>query len=128
MIIIRDLTPETKGNAAGMGLADIIVRRAYEKIDLPATYANVLTTGNLERAKVPVIAETDRDAVRMALGAAGMPALKDARIVRIRNTLRLDEVLVSEPVARELAGREGITVLGEVGPLFADDGRMLQFF
>jgi hypothetical protein len=128
MIIIRDLTPETKGNAAGMGLADIIVRRAYEKIDFPATYANVLTTGNLERAKVPVIAETDRDAVRMALGAAGMPALKDARIVRIRNTLRLDEVLVSEPVARELAGREGITVLGEVGPLFADDGRMLQFF
>jgi hypothetical protein len=42
--------------------------------------------------------------------------------------LRLDEVLVSEPVARELAGREGVTVLGEVGPLFADDGRMLQFF
>jgi hypothetical protein len=109
-------------------LADIIVRRAYEKIDFPATYANVLTTGNLERAKVPVIAETDREALRVAFCAAAMPAVKDARIVRIRNTLRLDELLVSEPIVRELAGREGVTVLGEATPVFAEDGRMLQFF
>lgn len=111
-IVVRDLTPETHGNAAGMGLADILCRRAYAKIDFNATYTNVLTTGFLERAKVPVIAEDDAEALRMAFAMAGMPAPALARIVRIRNTLHLDEVEVSARIREEIEGREGVTVLG----------------
>ena len=127
MIVIRDLTPETRGNAAGMGLADIITRRAYDKIDYKATYANVLTTGNLERAKVPVIADSDQDALRLAFCAAGMPSVRDARIIRIRNTLHLDELHVSTAVLKDVAGRDDVAVMGEVLPVFGEDGSLQPF-
>lgn len=126
-IVVRDLTPETHGNAAGMGLADIITRRAYEKIDFGVTYTNVLTTGFLERAKVPMIAGDDREALRMAFRTAGMPAAGAARVVRIRNTLHLDEVHVSDAVRREIEGREGVTVIGPV-TWFPDTGGSMEPF
>jgi hypothetical protein len=127
MIVMRDLTPETHGNAAGMGLADIITRRAYDKIDFQATYANVLTTGFLERAKVPVIAETDREAVELACRAAGAGSEETVRLVRIRNTLHLDELLVSAAVLNEIRDRAGVTLIGELIPLWDETGRMGAF-
>jgi hypothetical protein len=44
VIHARDLTPETHGNAVGMGLADIITRRLFDKIDFAATYENAATS------------------------------------------------------------------------------------
>lgn len=122
MIVIRDLTSETQGNAAGMGLADIITRRAYDKIDFQATYANVLTTGFLERAKVPVIAATDREAVEMACRAAGAGSAETVRLIRIRNTLHLDDLLVSEAVMNEIKDHAGVTRLGEVTSVWDEAG------
>jgi hypothetical protein len=82
----------------------------FDKIDFRLTYENILTSGFFERAKLPLIAETDEQAVEYALRGAGAA---DARIVRIRSTLHLEEMLVSSPVRRELEGRAEIEVLGE---------------
>lgn len=119
LIFARDLTAETRGNACGIGLADLVTRRLFERVDLRATYANVLTTGFLERGKIPLIAETEADALAMAAIALGRDSLEDARIIRIRNTLQLDTLLVSPPVLAEMAGREGIKAVGEVNDIFA---------
>jgi hypothetical protein len=127
VIVARDLTPETQGNAAGVGLADIITRRLYEKIDLQATCANVLTTGFLERAKIPMIAETDRQAVAMAFRAWGMDTPDAARIIRIRNTLHLDYLHVSPAVLRELEGQGHIEVLGPAPQAFAAGDTLPEF-
>jgi hypothetical protein len=124
MIVIRDLTTETDGNAAGMGLADIITRRAYDKIDFQSTYANVLTTGFLERAKVPVVAATDREAVELACRSAGVRGEQDVRLIRIRNTLRLDELQVSAAVLEEIKDHAGVTLLGEITPVWDRNGGM----
>ncbi len=117
-ILIRDLTADSHGNACGMGLADIMTRRVYDKIDLRATYANVLTTGFLERGKMPLIADTDRQAVEMALRALQVPDGAEARIARIRNTLQLDVLQVSAPVLSEVTVREDITVVGPADTRF----------
>jgi hypothetical protein len=119
LILVRGLTAESRGNACGIGLADIITRQAFERIDLRSTYANVLTTGFLERGKIPLIAETENEAMAMAAAALGRESLDEARIIRIENTLRLDRLLVSSPVLAELSGREGIEVLGEAESFFA---------
>jgi hypothetical protein len=124
MIVIRDLTTETDGNAAGMGLADIITRRAYDKIDFQSTYANVLTTGFLERAKVPIVAATDREAVELACRSAGVRGEQDVRLIRIRNTLRLDELQVSAAVLEEIKDHAGVTLLGEITPVWDRNGGM----
>lgn len=126
-IIIRDLTSGTHGNATGMGLADIMLRRAYEKIDFKATYANVATTGFLERGKVPVIADTDREALSLAFGMAGMPPPDQARIVRIRNTLHLEELWASPAAVAALEGRDGIELADAVDVSLGPDGMLTAF-
>jgi len=118
LIVVRELTDESRGNAVGMGLADIITRRLFAKIDFAATYENALTSTFTERAKVPMIAETDRQAIQFALQALRGTAPAGLRIVRIRNTLHLEEMLVSPAVLDSLTGRSGVEVIGPAGPWF----------
>jgi hypothetical protein len=97
-IVACDLTPETHGNAVGTGLADVITRRLYQKIDFQKTYENVRTSTFLSRAFIPVVADTQRGAFELAAAAVGAHRRDHLRVVRIRNTLQLDEVRVSDAV------------------------------
>mgnify|MGYP001485602305 CR=1 FL=1 len=125
-IAVFDLTEASHGNALGVGLADVITRRLRDRIDLRVTAENVVTSGFLERGKVPLAAETDRAAVEIALRGASVRDLSRARILRIRNTLRLGEFWISDALLRDLAGREGVEITGERAPLL--DGSDLARF
>src|SRR5262249_4317555 len=46
-ISVLDVTPESHGNAVGLGIADTISLRLFRKLDLPAIYANSLTSAFL---------------------------------------------------------------------------------
>jgi hypothetical protein len=126
-ILIRDLHPDSHGNACGMGLADLTTQKLVAKIDFAATYANVATTGFLERAKLPLAADTDADAIAIGLRACGITDPLQARILRIRNTLHLDELQASPAVVAEVAGKVGIEVLGPVGEAFTEAGELRAF-
>jgi hypothetical protein len=117
VIIAGDLTAETHGNATGMGLADLVTRRFAEKIDYAATYANVITTGFLERGKLPLVAESGAQALEIA--ARALPGTA-ARVVRIHNTLHLDTLQVSAAVLDDLCDR--VEVVGPAPPLCTADG------
>jgi hypothetical protein len=112
-IVLLDLSDQSHGNANGMGLADIITRRFCDKIDFTSTYENILTTGFLERGKMPLVAETERDALDYALKPCGIKNPDQARILRIKNTLALDEMWASAKVVEELRGQPNIEVLDE---------------
>lgn len=125
-IVCLDLTNNTHGNANGVGLADIITRRLYERIDFQATYANVFTTTFLNRANVPVIMETDRKAVEGALAVLSLEDPRQARIARIKNTLELGEIHLSETLFADAAANPDICQLGEPTTLqFDDKGKLL---
>ena len=124
IIVVRSLTAESQGNAIGVGLADVITRRLFAKIDLATTYENVLTSTFTERAKIPLIAETDRQAMEFALQALRGAEATNLRVVRIRNTLRLDELLVSTTVLAGIRERPDVEVLGPAGPWFDGAGAM----
>ena len=121
-MVVCDLTSETHGNAIGVGLADVITRRLFAKIDYASTYANVITSSFLERGKIPVVAETDREAFTMALRTCGHVPEGRERIVRILDTLHLEDVYVSAPLLDELSTRESIETLNTVSDLFTDNG------
>jgi hypothetical protein len=127
IIIIRGLTKATHGNATGMGLADIMTRSLYNQIDFKPTYHNMVTSGFLERAKLPLIAETDRQALEIALRGAGFVEPEKARIIRIKNTLHLDELQVSLPVLEEIRGRSDIQILGPIDSPFDETGTLKAF-
>ena len=123
-IVVLGLTPETHGNANGIGLADLTTRRLVDSIDYKSTYTNVLTTRLWSAGRLPVILETDREAVDVAVGDA---PLDEIRFVRIKDTLHLEELEISEALLPE-ARKLGLTVLGEARPLVFDDtGRIRPF-
>jgi len=107
MIYVRDLTPESGGNAVGMGLADVIHDRLYQKIDFQKTYLNSRVSLNPVPSKLPMHLASDRQALGLALGHLGRPDPGDQRIVWIRNTLSLNRLAVSAPLAREAAQLNG---------------------
>ena len=109
-VVVLDLTEESRGNAEGLGLADVTTRRLVDKIDLRATYINCITSNFFEGGKVPVTKETDREAIEVAL--TGYTAER-VRLVRIKNTLKLCEMDVSESLLGEIQGRDDISILGE---------------
>jgi hypothetical protein len=113
MIVVTGLTDESHGNATGMGFADIITRRFFKKIDFPVTYKNVRTAGFPDRAKMPMVAETDSDALEIALRGAGCRDIAGARVIRIRDTLHLGEVLVSDALLQECRTQSHVEVTGE---------------
>src|SRR5207249_10632017 len=88
-IFVRDLTPETHGNALGVGLADFATSRLVRAIDYRATVVNALAAAHPEAAVIPVHFESDREAIDAALATIGLAPPENARVVRIQSTLRL---------------------------------------
>ncbi len=101
-IAVLDLTAETHGNANGIGLADFITGRVLQKLDFHATYMNALTSTVIDSVRLPMVLETDRDALGAAVMTSPPPGGADARLVYIRNTLALREVAVSESLLPHL--------------------------
>jgi Lactate racemase N-terminal domain len=126
-MIVCDLTDQSRGNAIGVGLADIITQRLYDKIERQATYANVITSSFLERGKIPVAAPTDRDAFAVACRSCAQPANGRARIVRILDTLHLEDVYVSPAVLDELRDATAIEVIERDVEMFDASGSLRPF-
>lgn len=101
-IAVLDLSSGSNGNAYGIGLADFTTKKLADKIDYKATYANALTTGFIERAKIPVIAANDTEAAIQALRTCALKDAGAARIVRISNTLQLEYISVSKSIYMEI--------------------------
>jgi hypothetical protein len=97
LIFVRGLTDRTHGNASGIGLADFTTTRLVQQMDYRATTINCLTAGYPEGAFVPVHFGSDREVLDAALAIIGTRTPEQARVLRIRNTLQLDEMEVSEP-------------------------------
>jgi hypothetical protein len=101
LIFVRGLTAHTHGNAAGIGLADFTTTRLIQQMDYRATVINCLTAGYPEGAFLPVHFGSDREVLDAALAIIGTRRPEEARVQRIRNTLTLDELEVSEPCLAE---------------------------
>lgn len=124
-LVARDLTPASHGNAHGIGQADFTTTRLVRAIDARAMAVNALTAGNPQAARVPLAFDTDREAIDAALATIGRARVEDVRLVRIRNTLRLDVVEVSEACLPLLAGRDDVEPLSAPSELAFDrDGNL----
>ena len=116
-IVVLDLTEGTHGNAIGIGLADVTTQRLVEKIDYRSTFVNALTAGHIEGAKTPIFLPNDREAILTALRTCGPIDPKEARVVRIRNTLDLERFWISEGLLKLVESdpnlKKKIKVLGK---------------
>ena len=114
-IVVCDLTDASHGNALGMGLADVITRKLYEKIDFKATYENVVTSSFLERGKMPVAAPDAKSAFMYALRSLGKDSHEELKIVRIKNTLDLKHIYLNRKCFDEI---DGMQLISDFSPAF----------
>ncbi len=125
-IVALDLTEESYGNAIGIGNADFTTRRLVDKIDMKPTLINAITACAPNGAKIPPAYDTDREAIETALSCIGLTPPEKARVIRIRSTLMLAEIEVSEAFLPELAKRAELKRLTDPAPLpFDAAGRLI---
>jgi hypothetical protein len=99
--VVLDLTDATDGNANGLGMSDFVTIRAARKMDFGRTYPNALTSTVARPVALPMVLPSDKTALQAAIltcNAVGRPP----RLMRIRNTLRLDEFWVSAALLDEV--------------------------
>jgi hypothetical protein len=127
-IAVLGLTPTSHGNAVGLGLADVTTRRVVDQVDFESMYLNALTSGitGIQRGFVPIVAPDDRAALMTALRACGRPDPERAAIVRIKNTLALDEIDVSASLLEAAHPLHSIEPIGAPFQLRFQDGRLLS--
>lgn len=126
VIYVRDLTAASEGNATGVGNADLIHERFFQKVDLKKTYINALTSLKPSNVRLPMHLPSDRQALDVALGSIGAPAPQAQRVAWVRNTLDLGRIALSEPLAGETADLPGWSLSPErFEPRFDADGNLL---
>jgi len=109
-IFVRDLTVDTHGNAAGLGVTDAITTRLFGKIDAAATAMNAFTSCSPEDAKTPAVFACDRDAILSLLTTVRPASAADLRLVHIRNTLDLARLRVSAGCLERLPAPPDVTI------------------
>lgn len=110
-IFIRGLTEKTHGNGTGIGLCEFTNRRTVEALDMESTKVNCITAGHATAAMIPVYYDTDREVVNTALKTLGLIEPPEARVVQIKNTLLLEEVLVSETCLPQLKDNPRVSII-----------------
>ena len=121
VISLRGLTPESHGNAVGMGIAEYCRARLLEETDFEITRLNAITAGHVSVAMAPLDYETDREIIDIALGTTGLTEPRDSKILWIANTLELAEMECSAAYLEEARGRDDLEVLSELRELPFDD-------
>ena len=101
-ILVLDITDVSHGNANGLGIVDFTTRRAYEKFDFENTYPNSLTSTVPASVKLPMVLKSDRQAMQAAIKTCNIPDKTTVRMARIKNTVILGEIEVSENLLDEV--------------------------
>jgi hypothetical protein len=124
-LAVLSLTEKTEGNAMGVGLADFTTRRLVEQIDYRATYTNVLATGIYSTGRIPLVFETDRELLETLLAKRERP--EKAKMVRIQDTLHLDQFLATEALLDEIRRQSALEVGEELKETCFDNQGRLAF-
>ncbi|MDB4866413.1 MAG: hypothetical protein JWR03_746 [Cohnella sp.] len=122
-MVVLDLTMESKGNANGVGTADFTTSRLVGKTDWPATYANGLTSTVCAPTKQATTLENDRDAIKAAIKTSNILDYTKVKLTRIRNTLHLGTMEISETLLDEARRHPDIEIIeGPYAWTFDEEG------
>ena len=128
-IFVRDLTANSEGNATAIGNADFTTKRLVQKINHRATYMNAVTSSCPEAVRIPPYYDSDREAIDTALKTIGPVESHKAAIVHILDTLRLEEMYVSEGMLPKVEKRKDLSVIGPPRPIkFDAKGNLVSKF
>jgi len=112
-LLVFDITEESHGNALGIGLADITTRQLVDKINYKDMYANTITSTFLNRAKIPITTDTEKEAIEIALKTCWELEQNDLKLLIMKNTLDLEYLYVSKAAWDEIKDNKNIVACGD---------------
>ena len=124
-LVVFDITEKSHGNAIGIGLADVTTRELVNKINYKDMYTNTITSTFLNRAKIPITADTEKEAVEIAIKTCWQPNQKGLKLLIMKNTLDLEYLYISEAIWNEIKDSKKLEACGNWEELaFDSDGKM----
>ncbi|MDL4840362.1 nickel pincer cofactor-dependent isomerase, group 22 [Aquibacillus rhizosphaerae] len=124
-MVVLDLTHETEGNANGVGTADFTTQRLVAKMDREATYANGLTSTVVGPTHISTALPTQKQAIKAAIKTCNILDFTKVKMVRIKNTLEIDEIEVSEALLDEVNAHENMELISDVYEMnFKNEGNL----
>jgi hypothetical protein len=109
--VVLSLTKKTHGNANGIGLADMTTKQVMEEIDFEKGYANALTSTVVDVVKLPMVLDTKELAVKAAIKTCNSFDLAKVQVVRIKNTLDIGEIWISESMIEEALRNPDLSII-----------------
>jgi hypothetical protein len=109
-------------------MADFVTKTLVDKIDFDALHVNALAGGEPERAKIPMTLKDSRQAIQSAMESVGVIPVNELKLIRIKNTLKLDVIEVSTAYREEMAARTDLEMLSDARAIrFDRDGSLPPF-
>ena len=124
-VAVLDLSPETHGNAIGLGYASATTQRVFDQLDLASMYPNAITCTVLGGVRIPIVMESDRECIQCCIQTCNEIDKQNPRLVRIPNSLHLEYILLSEAYYEEAKANPHLVIEGEPEPMpFDEDGNL----
>jgi hypothetical protein len=117
---VLGLTEKTHGNANGIGMADMTTKAVVDEIIWEKGYTNALTSTVIEVIKLPMVLETKELAVKAAIKTCNAFDLNKVKAVRIKNTLDIGEIWISESMIDEAKQNSNLEIISELEELVLD--------
>jgi hypothetical protein len=124
-IYARALSDLTYHSGVGLGMADIVSDRLVNDVDWNPTYINCLTASTPAGARTPIHYPSDKQALSAIAPTVGKIDLSQVTYCRIRNTLELIHMAVSENLVPQLAS--SVNVVSEPFELTFDSSGNFDF-
>ena len=128
-LFIRGLTEISHYNGSGIAEADITTRRCASSIDWGTTWTNIITSTEIQGCKIPMFANNDRDALGLAILSCGSIPTEKITVARIKNTLMLDQIEVSQGLYDKLRNHPEVEALSDYYDFrFDQEGNLIYSF
>lgn len=128
-VALLDLTDESHGNATGMGLADVITKRLFDKVILEQTYPNALTSTATSAVKIPMIMKNDKMTIAACIKTCMILDHAQARLAIIENTKNMKYFYISENMIEEAKSKSHVEIIGDPFEIpFSEDGTLVLDF
>ncbi len=124
-LAILDLTKETAGNAIGLGNADIITEKVFQKLDYKKTLTNALTSLSFRKAFIPLRLQSEELAIKAAFLTTGIKDIKQIRAIVIKSTLHVSEFWASASLLPELQQLSEVKIIEKVKLEFDSDNNLI---
>lgn len=124
-IVILNVDEISHGNGNGIGLADITTLSCVRQLDLVAMYTNAVTANVVDPIKIPLVFKDDKEAIAVAVKMCNRTTMEKAKIVRIKNTANLSEILVSVNCLPDLTNNSNVKVEEKVLSLKFNNGKLI---